>query len=207
MAKRTPRPTINIDEVEIPESDDEEVEEKEDETFSGSISPRSMVKYMADSMAKALDRRDKANALSVNISTADPGNINAVPSRAPNTGMLALRSVPNTMMADGLGVAPTPNMMIEGDPTSLDVQKITKHIKSGCKHTPGEFLHRQATCPEKLLSANAPNFGKLDHDILAFDELMDGMLAKLAVETQPLNLEVENKLSYMRELVSMHSLT
>ena len=77
-------------------------------------------------------------------------------------------------------------------------------MKSGCKRTQGEFVQRQATWPEQLLAPNAPNFGKLDHDILSFYELMDGMLAMVMVATQPLNPEVANKLSYMKELVSMH---
>ena len=77
-------------------------------------------------------------------------------------------------------------------------------MKSGCKRTPGEFVQRQATWPEQLLSANAPHFGVLDHDVLTFEELMDGMLTKIAVETKPLNPEVANKLSYMKELVAMH---
>ena len=115
--KKSPGITFNVDEVQINESDDEDAE---DDVFSGSISPRSMVKYMADSMAKALDRRDRVNGRSININTADPGNINSVPGGAPNTGRLALRSVPNTQMADRFGVAPPPNMMIEGDPTSLE---------------------------------------------------------------------------------------
>ena len=92
-----------------------------------------MVKYIADSLGKALDRRDSANGRSININTADPGHINSVPGGAPNTGRLALKSVQNTQMADRFAVAPSPNMMIEGDPTSLEFQKASKHMKSGCK--------------------------------------------------------------------------
>ena len=76
--------------------------------------------------AKALDKRDRAK--SVPLNAADPNNINSVPHGAPNTGRLALCAVPNTQMADRLGVAPPPMMVLEGDPTSIDVQKISKHM-------------------------------------------------------------------------------
>ena len=72
------------------------------------------MKFMADSMAMAMDKRDRANRHSMPVSAADPNNINAVPDGAPNTGRLALRSVPNTKMADRLGVAPPPNLVLEG---------------------------------------------------------------------------------------------
>ena len=65
-------------------------------------------------------------------------------------------------------------------------------------------MQRQATWPEQLLAPNASNFGKLDHNILSFYELMDGMLAMVMVATQPLNPEVTNKFLYMKELVSIH---
>ena len=65
-------------------------------------------------------------------------------------------------------------------------------------------MQSQYTWPEQLLSPNAPNHGKLDYDSLSFLELMDGMLSKVMVETQPMDTEVANKLSYIRELVVMH---
>ena len=195
--------TIDLEEVVIPDPDDED-DDGDDDVFKGSISPRSLVNYMADSMAKALDKRERASRGSVPVNSADPHNINSVPHGAPNTGRVALRSVPNTAMADRIGVAPPPTMVLEGDQTSLDVHKLTKHMKSGSKRTVGEFVQRQAIWPEQLLAPTAPNHGKLDHDVLSFPELMDGLLGKIMVETSPLNTEVANKLSYMREIVSMH---
>ena len=64
--------------------------------------------------------------------------------------VLALRAAPDTFTADRL--------FIEEDPTSLDVQKITKHMKSGSKRKTGEFVQRHATWPEQLLDPGAPGF-------------------------------------------------
>ena len=195
--------TIDLEEVVIPDPDADD-DEGDDEVFTGSTSPRSLITFMADSMAKALNKRDRANHRSIPVDSANPNDVNSVPHGAPNTGRVALRSVPNSTMADRLGVAPPPTLVLEGDQTSLDVHKLSKHMKSGSKRTAGEFVQRQAIWPEQLLAPTAPNHGKLDHDILSFTELMDGFLGKVMVETSPLNTEVANKLSYMRELVSMH---
>merc|ERR1712237_95102 len=110
-----------------------------------------MMEFFSNSLARAMDKRDDANRRSVPVSSAGPGNINGVPDGAPDTGRLALRSVPNTFMADRLGVAPPPNLVIEGNRTCLEVQKLQKHMKSGSKRTQGEFVQRQATWPEQLL--------------------------------------------------------
>ena len=107
-------------------------------------------------------------------------------------------------MADRLGVAPPPNLVLEGDRTSIAVQKLQKHMKSGSLRTPGEFVNRQATWPEQLLSPNAPNHGKLVYDNLSFTELMEGLLSKVLIETHPIDDEIANKLCYIRELVVMH---
>ena len=85
-----------------------------------------------------MEKVEKRGRRSIPINSADPQNMNGAPT-APNTGRLALRAMSNPEMADRLGVAPAPNLYIEGDPTSLDVQKIQKHMKSGSQRVAGEF--------------------------------------------------------------------
>ena len=70
-------------------------------------------------------------------------------------------------MADRLGVAPPPNLFLEDDRTSLDVQKLTKHMKSGSKIKAGDFVQRQDTWLEKLLSNTAPGFPKAEYEDLS----------------------------------------
>ena len=130
-AKKPTRRSVRIDEVTIPDKQSDE----QDDVFQGPMSPRSMMEFMSNSLARALDKRDNTNRRSLPIGSAGPNNINGVPDGAPDTGRLALRSVPNTLLADRLGVAPAPNLVIEGNRTVLDVQKLQKHMKSGSKRT------------------------------------------------------------------------
>ena len=78
---------------------------------------------MSNTMASAMEKVERRGRRSIPINSADPQNMNGVPS-APNTGRLALRAMSNPEMADRLGVAPTPNLYIEGDSTSLDLSLI-----------------------------------------------------------------------------------
>ena len=95
--------------------------------------------------------------------------------------------------------------MISGNSSEIDIQKVRKHMKSGKKRTTGEFVTRQATWPEQMLSLNAPGFKKKEHHELTFAEFIDGMLAKFLTETLPQDLDsdLSNKLIYLRELVAM----
>ena len=79
-------------------------------------------------------------------------------------------------------------------------------MKSGSLCTPGEFVERQATWPEKVLSSCAPGFKTAKYDTLSFPELIDGLITKVLVESTSATLddEIANKLCYIRELTTMH---
>ena len=141
----------------------------------------------------------------MSLGAANLDNFNGVPDGAPNTGKLALKTVPNQLMAERLGLAPSPNLSIEGDLTSLDTKKLHKHMMSGASRKPGQFVQRQMTWPEECLSAQAPGVGKSTYKQLSFPELVDGFLGKALMETNPDNLDMElaNKLSFLRELTTM----
>ena len=117
-----------------------------------------------------------------------------------------MRAVANKEMCDRLGLAPPPNMVVEGDPTNIDYQKVSKYMKSGSKRLNGDFVERQTTWPEQCLAPSAPSAANPSHDKLSFPELIDGFLGKILTETAPGNLdtEVANKLSYLKELTVMH---
>ena len=174
-------------------------------TDSGSIPIKSLVDYMTQSMITAMDHRDRSKSCSLPIGAADVNNPNAVPAH-PNTGRMALRAVANKEMCDRLGIAPVPNMVVEGDPTNIDYQKIGKYMKSGSKRGIGEFVERQTTWPQQCLSPSAPTAAKPDHEKLSFPELIDGFIGKILTETPSGNLDIEvaNKLSYLKELTAMH---
>ena len=172
---------------------------------SSAIPIRNLVDYMTQSMITAMDHRDRSKSLSLPITSADVNNPNAVPAH-PNTGRMALRAVANKEMCDRLGLAPPPNMVVEGDPTNIDYQKVSKYMKSGSKRLNGDFVERQTTWPEQCLAPSAPSAANPSHDKLSFPELIDGFLGKILTETAPGNLdtEVANKLSYLKELTVMH---
>ena len=172
---------------------------------SSSIPIRNLVDYMTQSMISAMDLRDRSKSVSLPIGAADVNNPNAVPAH-PNTGRIALRAVVNKEMCARLGLAPAPNMIVEGDPTNIDYTKVSKHMKSGSKRGIGEFVERQTTWPQQCLSPSAPTAGKPDHEKLSFPELIDGFIGKILTETPSGNLdtEVANKLSYLKELTAMH---
>jgi hypothetical protein len=207
LKKARPSRRSNIDIQGLSLSDVEEDRSDDDEVFDDAapLTQRGMIKLMSETMAMAMEKADKRNRRSIPVNAAGPYNMNGVPD-APNTGRLALRAVSNPEMADRLGVAPAPNLVIEGDPTSLDVQKIQKHMKSGSFRVAGEFVQRQTTWPEKLLSSTAPGFKTATHATMSFPELIDGLIAKVLVEAKPdvLDRVVANKLSYIRELTTMH---
>ena len=79
-------------------------------------------------------------------------------------------------------------------------------MKSGSLRTAGKFVQRQATWPEKVLSSTAPGYKSATHATLTFPELVGGLITKVLVESTPDNLDrvVANKLSYIRELTTMH---
>ena len=172
---------------------------------SGTLPIKNLVDYMSQSLITALDHRDRSKSCSVPLGAADVHNVNAVPSH-PNTGRMALRAVANKEMCDRLGLAPPPNMVVEGDPTNLDYQKVSKYMKSGSRRANGEFVERQTTWPEECLAPSAPSAASPAHDKLSFVELMDGFLGKILTETPSGNLDivVANKLSYLKELAVMH---
>lgn len=152
-----------------------------------------------------MDERDRISAKKIPINNADINNVNAIPAGAPSSGKLSVCPVPNKSMADRLNLAPQPNLRICGDSTDIDIQKVRKHMKSGAKRNSGEFVTRQATWPEKMLSLNAPGRGKKVHNDLTFAEFIDGMIAKFLTETEAdiLDRDLSNKLTYLRELVAM----
>ena len=160
---------------------------------------------MSHSLITALDHRDRSKSCSVPLGAADVHNPNAVPAH-PNTGRIALRAVVNKQMCDRLGLAPAPNMVVEGDPTNIDYTKVSKHMKSGSKRGVGEFVERQTTWPQQCLTPSAPTASKPDHEKLSFPELIDGFIGKILTETPSGNLDIEvaNKLSYLKELTAMH---
>ena len=112
---------------------------------SVSIPIKNLVDYMSQSLITALDHRDHSKSCSVPLGAIDVHSPNAVPAH-PNTGRMALRAVANKEMCDRLGIAPVPNMVVEGDSTNIDYQKIGKYMKSGSKRGIGEFVERQTTC-------------------------------------------------------------
>ena len=180
-----------------------------DEVFessnTGSLPIKNLVDYMSQSLITALDHRDRSKSCSVPLGSADVHNPNAVPAH-PNTGRIALRAVVNKEMCDRLGLAPAPNMVVEGDPTNIDYTKVSKHMKSGSKRGVGEFVERQTTWPQQCLTPSAPTASKPDHEKLSFPELIDGFIGKILTETPSGNLDIEvaNKLSYLKELTAMH---
>ena len=172
---------------------------------SSKLPIKNLVDYMTQSMINVMDHRDRSKSCSVPLGAADVHNVNAVPAH-PNTGRMALRAVANKEMCDRLGLAPPPNMVVEGDPTNLDYQKVSKYMKSGSRRANGEFVERQTTWPEECLAPSAPSAASPAHDKLSFVELMDGFLGKFLTETPSGNLDivVANKLSYLKELCVMH---
>ena len=156
-------------------------------------------------VCQVMDERDRRSAKRIPINNADINNVNAIPAGAPSSGKLSVCPVPNKSMADRLNLAPQPNLRICGDSTDIDIQKVRKHMKSGAKRNSGEFVTRQATWPEKMLSLNAPGRGKKEHNDLTFAEFIDGMIAKFLTETEAdvLDRDLSNKLTYLRELVAM----
>ena len=190
-----------------PESSPEKLSsDDEDDAAAGPFTTRGLVKYMSQSFAKALDQHERKSARRVSIHDADINCVNGVPHGAPSSGKMALKPVPNTTMAARLGLAPSPNLHIEGDPSNLDFKKIHKHMQSGSKRSLGQFVSRQVNWPEEYLSNNAPGKGKTEFSNLTFVEFIDGMLAKCMLETpaDQMDNELCNKLQFLRELVAMH---
>ena len=77
---------------------------------------------------------------------------------------------------------------------------------SGALRKPGQFVQRQMTWPEQCLSANAPGHSKSTFKQLSFPELVDGFLGKALMEAnaETIDMELVNKLSFLREVASMH---
>ena len=119
---------------------------------------------------------------------------------------MALRAVANKEMCDRLGLAPPPNMVVEGNPANIDYQKVSKYRKSDSKRLNGDFVERQTTWHEQCLAPSAPSAANSSHDKLSFPELIDGFLGKILTETSSGNLDIEvaNKLCYLKELTIMH---
>ena len=171
----------------------------------GPVTKKSLVDVVSVSVVKAIEAMDAKKGRTMSLGAADPGNFNGVPDGAPNTGKLVLKTVPNRSMAERLGLAPPPNLAIEGDMTSLDTQKLHKHMMSGANRKPGQFVTRQMTWPNQCLSAQAPGVGKSTYLQLSFTELVDGFIGKALMETDQDNLDMElaNKLTFLRELATM----
>ena len=169
------------------------------------LTKKNLVECMSISVVKAIEAMEASKKRSMSLGAADPSNFNGVPDGAPNTGKLALKSVSNRFMADRFGLAPTPNLSIEGDLTSLDTQKLHKHMTSGANRKPGQFVQRQMTWPEQCLSAQAPGKDKSTFKNLSFPELVDGFIGKALMETdhEKLDMELANKLSFLREMATM----
>ena len=185
-------------------SDDEDVFSSDD--GAGPFTTKGLVKYMSQSFAKALDHHEKKAARRISIHDADIRCVNGVPHGAPASGKMALQTVPNTGMAARLGLAPTPNFVIEGDPNNIDFKKMHKHMQSGSKRQLGQFVQRQVNWPEEFLSNSCPGKGKTEFDKLSFVEFIDGMLAKCMMETPPERMDdvLANKLTFLREVTAMH---
>ena len=205
-ARRSSAPPISrhtrftVDDVE------ELVAEEADDVFEEvPLTKKNLVDYMSVSMVKALEAMEARKSRSIPLGAADPNNFNGVPDGAPKTGKLALTAVPNRVMADRFGLAPAPNLSIEGDLTSLDTQKLHKHMMSGANRKPGQFVQRQMTWPEQCLSSHAPGCGKSTYKNLSFPELVDGFIGKALMETDhdTLDMELANKLCFLRELATM----
>ena len=81
------------------------------------LTKKNLVDYMSISMVKALEAMEASKRRSMPLGAADPNSFNGVPDGAPNTGKLALKAVSNRFMAERFGLAPTPNLSIEGDLT------------------------------------------------------------------------------------------
>ena len=171
----------------------------------GPITKKSLVDCMSVSVVKAIEAMEAKKGRTMSLGAVDLDSFNGVPDGAPNTGKLALKTVPNRFMAERLGLAPPPNLSIEGDLTSLDTKKLHKHMMSGANRKPGQFVTRQMTWPEQCLSAQAPGVGKSTYKQLSFPELVDGFIGKALMETNPdtLDMELANKLSFLRELATM----
>ena len=62
------------------------------------------------------------------------------------------------------------------------------------------------TWPEQCLSAQAPGCGKSTFKNLSFPELVDGFIGKALMETEDekLDMELANKLSFLREVATMN---
>ena len=169
-------------------------------------SKKSLIDYMSGAMVQAMEHMEAKKRRTMSLGAADPNNFNGVPDGAPNTGKLALKPVNNRFMADRFGLAPPPNLVIEGDLTSLDTQKLQKHMMSGALRKPGQFVQRQMLWPEQCLSASAPGKGKSSYKQLTFPELVDGFIGKALMETNQDNLDTElaNKLCFLREVATMN---
>ena len=180
--------------------------DSEDDDAAGPFTTRGLVRYMSQSFAKALDRHDRKSARRISIHDADINCVNGVPHGAPSSGKMALQTVPNIGMAARLGLAPTPNLVMDGDLSTIDPKKIHKHMQSGSKRTLGQFVARQVNWPEEFLSNSAPGQGKTEFSNLSFIQFIDGMLAKCMLETPPDRMDDElcNKLRFLREIVAMH---
>ena len=188
------------------QSSDDEVFDAESDEDPGPFTTKALVKYMSQSFAKALDRQERMSSRRVSIQDADINNASGVPEGAPSSGKMVLQPVANSAMAARLGLAPTPNLVIDGDPSNLDPKKIHKHMQSGSKRTLGQFVSRQVNWPEEFLSPGAPGHGKVEFKNLSFTEFIDGMLAKCMLETPQdrMDDELANKLTFLREVVAMH---
>ena len=81
------------------------------------LTKKNLVDFMSISMVKALEAMEASKRRSMPLGAADPNSFNGVPDGAPNTGKLALKAVSNRFMAERFGLAPTPNLSIEGDLT------------------------------------------------------------------------------------------
>ena len=199
---------FNIQDIDEHTFDSPSVHEvlEEEEVFDEPLSKRSLIDYMSGAMVKAMEDMEAKKRRTMSLGAADLGNFNGVPDGAPNTGKLVLKSVGNRFMADRMGLAPPPNLSIEGDLTNLDTQKLHKHMVSGALRKPGQFVQRQMTWPEQCLSANAPGHGKSTFKQLSFPEFVDGFIGKALMETNKdtLDMELANKLCFLREVASMN---
>ena len=202
-SRMPPHPTVSepLDEFTI--EDDEVVDDDPFERVPDApLTAKNLVK-MVDLL---MDAREKRSHRSLSLGDADMRGIGSVPHNAPNTGKLAMRAVQNRAMADRLGLAPMPNLSIEGDPTDLDCTKLKKYMTSGANRTPGMFVERQTTWPEQCLTPAAPGYKKVKHANLSFIEYVEGMLGKFLMETPGDKLDpiLANKLTYLRNMCSMH---
>lgn len=182
------------------------VDDDDDDAFEKAPDAPLTAKNLVRMVDLLMDAREKKSQRSLSLGDADMRGIGSIPHNAPNTGKLALRAVQNRAMADRLGLAPMPNLAIEGDPTDLDCTKLKKYMTSGANRQPGMFVERQMTWPEQCLTPAAPGYKKTKHANLSFTEFVEGMLGKFLLETPPdeLNPVLANKLAYLRNIVAMH---